>query len=245
MSSICIIPARMGSSRFPGKPLEKILGKEMIAYCYENAVNSQAFEKTYIATCDVVIQKFCQKNNMNVVMTSDKHERCTSRTLEAVINIEKEIKLNFSKIVMLQGDEPLVTSNMLNDCSDSLDRNNVVNLMSEATIKEAESLDEVKVIVDQSNFAIYFSRAKVPETKDKVKVKFLKQVCAIGFSREMLMKFENITPSRLEIIESIDMNRFIENKIKIKMVKVEGKIVSVDTKEDLIKAEKILSEKKI
>lgn len=243
MSSICIIPARMGSSRFPGKPLEKILGKEMIAYCYENAVNSQTFEKTYIATCDEVIQKFCQKNNMNVVMTSDKHERCTSRTLEAVINIEKNIKKHFKDIVMLQGDEPLITSDMLKKCSNALNSYSVVNLMARATEDEAESIDEVKVVINEQNDAIYFSRAKVPETKDSVKVKFYKQVCAIGFSREMLIKFESFSPSNLEIVESIDMNRFIENKTNIKMVEVFGEIVSVDTLSDLKKVEKILNEK--
>ena len=243
MKSICIIPARMGSSRFPGKPLEKILGTEMISYCYRNAIESKAFDLTFIATCDEVIQSFCDENNLNVVMTSERHERCTSRTLEALLKIEKNNNMSFSKVVMLQGDEPLITPEMLQKCCKSLEKNDVVNLMTAADLNEACSLDEVKVVVSHSNDAIYFSRAKVPETKDNIEVVFYKQVCAIGFSRENLIRFESFSPSRLETIESIDMNRFLENNVSIKMVEVFGKIVSVDTPNDLKKVEEILSEK--
>ena len=123
--SLCVIPARMGSSRFPGKPLKKICGKEMIKYCYDNAVKANSFTHIYIATPDKEIIDYCNQNRINVIETSDKHERCTSRT-QALQNLESQKNIVFSKIVMLQGDEPLVESEMLESCFASLESWDVV-----------------------------------------------------------------------------------------------------------------------
>tara|TARA_B100001996_G_scaffold357077_1_gene320793 strand:+ start:535 stop:1275 length:741 start_codon:yes stop_codon:yes gene_type:complete len=240
--SICIIPARMGSSRFPGKPLEKINGKEMIAHCYKNAEDAHCFDQIYIATPDQQIVNFCEKNNLSVVLTGSHHERCTSRTLEAVNKIEENKTLNFSKIVMLQGDEPLINGEMINKCNEAINKHRIVNLATEINDNsELDDINEVKVVFSKSKKALYFSRSKIPNTKDNLSLKAYKQVCAIGFTKESLNKFEDLEPTQLEIFESIDMNRLIENDIDVHIVLVEGNIASVDTKEDLIKVENILN----
>lgn len=240
--SLCVIPARMGSSRFPGKPLKRICGKEMIAYCYENAANTESFDYVYIATPDDAIIDFCLENKFNVIKTSDAHERCTSRTLEALQLIESKHKSEYSNIVMLQGDEPLISKDMLKDCLMALENNDVVNLATEVCSEtEHEDINEVKVVISSNDTAIYFSRAKIPSTKDNLKVRAFKQVCAIGFSKQKLELFESLPPSEHEIYESVDMNRFIDNGVKIAIVKVDGNIASVDTIEDLKRVEDIIN----
>jgi len=240
--SLCVIPARMGSSRFPGKPLKKICGKEMVGYCYENAIKSQGFDYVCIATPDEEIISFCKEKNFNVVLTSNTHERCTSRTLEALHMLEEKTKNEFSKIVMLQGDEPLISPKMLQECLNGLSDWDVVNLASEIKSDEEHGdINEVKVVFSKNMKAIYFSRAKIPSTKDNFSTKAFKQVCAIGFSKNKLELFESLKPSTYEIYESIDMNRFIENEIDIGVIKVNGEIASVDTLEDLQKVEGIIS----
>lgn len=239
--SLCVIPARLGSSRFPGKPLKKICGKEMIAYCYENATNSESFDFVCIATPDDEIIEYCLANKFNVIKTSDTHERCTSRTLEALQLIESEHSSEYSNIVMLQGDEPLISKDMLKDCLLALQDNDVVNLATRVQSEaEHQDINEVKVVIRSNNTAIYFSRAKVPSTKDNLKIHAFKQVCAIGFSKEKLELFENLSPSEHEIYESVDMNRFVDNGVEIAIVKVDGHIASVDTIEDLKKVENII-----
>ncbi|MBL6693289.1 MAG: 3-deoxy-manno-octulosonate cytidylyltransferase [SAR86 cluster bacterium] len=239
--SICLIPARMNSSRFPGKPLEKINGIEMIKICYQNAESADCFDHIYIATPDKEIMEFCKLNSMHSIMTSDKHERCTSRTLEAVLKLNK-LNKRISKIVMLQGDEPLISSNMLKQSLESLQSSKITNLVTRIRdTKEIDDVNEVKVVLSANGNAIYFSRSRIPATKDDIDYDIYKQVCAIAFDLESLKLFENLPESTLERIESIDMNRLIENEIQIKAVIVNGQIASVDTPSDLMKVENLIS----
>ena len=243
MNIVCIIPARMGSSRFPGKPLMEISGKAMIKICYENAVNSSAFKKVLVATCDDEIKDYCLSNDMDYEMTSRSHERCSSRCLEALISLENNGE-NYDAVLMLQGDEPLITSEMLKKSAEALKNSNteVTNLMTQITdIDEYNDINEVKVVTDNFSNAIYFSRAPIPATKDEIDFKIFKQVCAIGFTKQSLIDFEGFTESSLEKIESVDMLRFIQNGIKVKMIEVTGNIVSVDTPNDLKKAKSFLN----
>lgn len=239
MNIVCIIPARMGSSRFPGKPLMEIYGKAMIKICYENAINSMAYNKVVVATCDNEIKDYCISNQMDFEMTSSSHERCSSRCLEALLNLESNGE-SYDAILMLQGDEPLISPDMLKKSAEALQDVNteVTNLMTEINdIDEYKSINEVKVVTDNNSNAIYFSRAPIPATKDEIKFKVFKQVCAIGFRKQSLIDFENFSETSLEKIESVDMLRFIQNGVKIKMIEVSGSIVSVDTPDDLKKAE--------
>ena len=113
MKVLSIIPARMGSSRFPGKPLVKIHGKCMIDIIYDVSKKCKSVDHTYIATCDKEIFDHCVKNNRKVVMTSSRHQRATDRSEEALKKLEKKLKKKFDIILMIQGDEPMVDVQML------------------------------------------------------------------------------------------------------------------------------------
>lgn len=242
MKCIAIIPARMNSSRFPGKPMAKIHGIPMIGHCYFRTNMCNDIFATYVATCDKEIFDYVISIGGKAVMTSKAHERASDRTAEAMLTIEKEIQSRIDIVVMVQGDEPMITPEMISESLRPIKENkdiNVVNLMAEIkTIKEFEDANEVKVVVDKYNNAIYFSREPIPSRKKGFdKVKMLKQVCIIPFKRDYLLKFNSTPETELERFESIDMMRIIENGEKVKMVKTNSYSLSVDSKEDLANVE--------
>jgi 3-deoxy-manno-octulosonate cytidylyltransferase (CMP-KDO synthetase) len=238
MSTIGIIPARMGSSRFPGKPLAKIQGIPMIGHVYFRCKLSQALDEVYIATCDDEIYQYAKSIGAKCIMTSIDHERATDRTAEAMIKIESETGIRTEIVVMIQGDEPVVFPEMINLAIDPLKGESdlgVVNLMADLDgIDEFEDPNEVKVVVDLSNNALYFSREPIPSRKKGAnEVPMLKQVCIMPFRRDFLLKFNELSQTPLEIIESVDMMRVLENGGKVRMVKTEFQTWSVDTLDDL------------
>ena len=245
MNNIGIIPARMGSSRFPGKPLADILGKPMISHVYWRSKMAESLKEVYIATCDKEIQEYCLANNMNVIMTKDTHERASDRAAEAMLKIESLTGDKVDIAVMIQGDEPmlvpeminLVVAPMLNDKSIL-----VANLMADLKDRqEHECPDEVKVVVDKNNFALYFSREPIPSRKKWGKdIPMLKQVCLIPFQRNFLIEFNELEPTPLEVIESVDMLRVIESGYKVKMVYSSHDTYSVDTVADLEKVTRLM-----
>jgi len=238
MKIVAIIPARMGSSRFPGKPMAQINGIPMIGHCYCRTNMCEELLTTYVATCDSEIYDYIKSINGNVVMTSASHERACDRAAEAMTKIEQEIKTKIDVVVMVQGDEPMLTPNMITESLKPLKDEpnvNIVNLMSEIhTIEEFEDPNEVKVVIDNFSNAIYFSREPIPSQK-KFSGSFpmLKQVCIIPFRKEYLINFNSMSETNLEKIESVDMMRIIENGEKIRMVMTEVNSLSVDTKYDL------------
>ncbi len=243
MKSIAIIPARMGSSRFPGKPMKKINGVPMIGHCYFRTSMCNELFDTYVATCDQEIFDYIKSINGKVVMTSDTHERATDRTAEAMLKIEKIIGEKIDLVVMVQGDEPMVTPEMISESLQPLFDDssvNVVNLMANMdSCEEFEDPNEVKVVVDNFSNAIYFSREPIPSRKKGFEhVPMLKQVCIIPFRRDYLLKFNDTTETNLEKIESVDMMRIIENGESVRMVMTNAKSFSVDTPEDLLNVEK-------
>jgi 3-deoxy-manno-octulosonate cytidylyltransferase (CMP-KDO synthetase) len=161
-----------------------------------------------------------------------------------MLKAEKELGIKVDIVVMVQGDEPMVTSEMIKkSINPFIDENiNVVNLMTKIfTIEEFEDHNEPKVVVDRNNNAIYFSREPIPSRKKcTTKVPMYKQVCIIPFRRDYLLTFNNMPETDLEKIESIDMNRIIEHGEKIKMVEIKGPIKSVDTVEDLKLVSKLI-----
>lgn len=238
MKIIAVIPARMGSSRFPGKPMVDILGMPMIGHCYKRAEMCELLDFVYVATCDKVIYDYILSIGGNAVMTSDSHERACDRAAEAMIKIEKTHNIKTDILVMLQGDEPMVNSGMIISALNPLINNKdimISNLYREInTVEEFEDPNEVKVILDNKNFAIYFSREPIPSRKKGFdKVPMFKQICTIPFKRDYLLEFNEMKQTDLEIIESVDMNRIIENGQKIKMEYCEDESISVDTKSDL------------
>lgn len=245
MKKIAIIPARMGSSRFPGKPMADILGVPMIGHCYFRTCMCDALLQTYVATCDREIFDYVQSIGGHAIMTSDAHERATDRTAEAMLKVEKEMGEKVDIVVMVQGDEPMVTPEMIGESLRPFDSDtsvNVVNLMAPIrTIGEFHDPNEVKVVVDNRKDAIYFSREPIPSRKKGFDhVPMLKQVCIIPFKRDYLLKFNEMDETELERIESVDMMRIIENGEKVKMVLTEADSQSVDTEEDRQRVERLM-----
>ncbi len=180
MKAIAIIPARMGSSRFSGKPMAKIHGMPMIGHCYLRTKMCSTLLDTYVATCDQEIFDYIESIGGQAVMTAGTHERATDRTAEAMLKIEEKLGEKVDVVVMVQGDEPMVTPNMIAQSLEPFitdETVNVVNLMARMSkVSEFEDPNEVKVVVNKSNDAIYFSREPIPSRKKGVlEVPMLKQ----------------------------------------------------------------------
>ena len=238
MTVIGIIPARLASSRLPNKPMADILGMPMIGHVFHRSKLSPSLKEVYVATCDVEIAEYIESVGGKAVMTADTHERASDRTAEALLKIEEETGEKVDIVVMIQGDEPMVTPEMISASIDPLLQDasiNITNLMAWMDTKEEhEDPAEVKVVVDKNNFALYFSREPIPSRKKGgTNIPMLKQVCIIPFRRDFLLQYNEMEQTPLEIIESVDMNRLLENDIKIKMVMREEKTYSVDTDADL------------
>lgn len=238
MKIIGIIPARMASSRFPGKPLAKIQGIPMIGHVYFRSKLSGLLDEVYIATCDQDVKDYARSIGANAIMTSSSHERASDRAAEAMQKIEKEQGKKMEIVVMIQGDEPMLYPEMIDDAIRPLQEDEeiqVVNLMAKMDSREEhDDPNEVKVVVDRRGFALYFSREPIPSRKKGVDdVPMLKQVCIIPFRRDFLLMFNKLTPTPLEIIESVDMLRVLEHGYRVKMVISDRRTYSVDTPEDL------------
>lgn len=234
----------MSSSRFPGKPMKDINGIPMIGHCYFRARLCKSLDQVYVATCDDIIFDYINSIGGKAIMTSKNHERASDRAAEALHKIEKSLQEKFDIVVMLQGDEPMVTPNMINKSLEPFKDKNVevVNLYSKITnMDEYEDPNEVKVVFDRYDNAIYFSREPIPSSKKGAKnFDTFKQVCVIPFRRKALMDFNDLEETPLEIIESVDMMRIIENGRKVRMVKIEEDSYSVDVKSDLDKVIKLM-----
>ncbi len=242
MNIIAVIPARMGSTRFPGKPMALIHGIPMIGHVYQRTKMCEQVSETYVATCDAEIFNYITSIGGNAVMTANTHERCTDRTAEAMLKIEEETGKKIDIVVMVQGDEPMVTPEMIKQSITPILQDssiNAVNLMARMkTIAEFEDPNEVKVVVGLDGNALYFSREPVPSRKKGVTdVPMLKQVCIIPFRRDYLLKFNSMPETPLERIESVDMMRILENGEQVHMAMTDAETLSVDTPEDLVKVQ--------
>lgn len=242
MRILGVIPARMAASRFPGKPLAEIAGIPMIGHCYFRSKRCTLLDELYVATCDQVIIDYMDSIGGKSVMTADVHERASERTAEALLQIEA---LNgngpFDIIIMIQGDEPLVHPDMLAEAIQPLLAGDkmVSNLMSVMhTDEEREDPNNVKVVVDVRGDALYMSREPIPSRKKYTgEIEVFRQLGLIAFTREALLKFVSLPTTLLERIESVDMNRFLENRIPIHMERTAFVADAVDTPEDLIRVE--------
>lgn len=243
--TIGIIPARMASSRFPGKPLAPIQGIPMVGHVFLRSKMSRSLEEVHVATCDSEIKEYVESIGGKAVMTSKRHERASDRTAEAMLNIEKELGRKIDIVVMIQGDEPMLYPEMVDEAIRPMvedEEVRVVNLMAPLKSRqEHEDPNEVKVVVDRQGNALYFSREPIPSWKKGAKeVPMLKQVCIIPFRRDFLFKFNELEPTPLEIIESVDMLRVMEHGYRVRMVPTDYETYSVDTVEDLKKVDELM-----
>jgi 3-deoxy-manno-octulosonate cytidylyltransferase (CMP-KDO synthetase) len=243
MNILALIPARMGSSRFPGKPLKKILGKPMIGHVYENVTKCDLLKKTVVATCDQEIADYIESIGGQAVMTSDKHERASDRCAEALGYLENDDGIKYDIVVMVQGDEPMTHPNMITEAvTPMLDNSEIIvtNLLGDIESEEEfEDRNCIKVVCDLDSNALYFSREPIP-TRKLGKTTMKKQVCIIPFTRDFLLEYTNLEPTPLEIAESVDMMRILEHGKKVKMVPTKYHTHPVDTKEDLKKVEMLM-----
>ena len=240
---IAIIPARMGSSRFYGKPLKLINKISMIERVYKNVKKCSYIDDVYVATCDQEIKEFIEKIKGNVIMTKKTHTRASDRCAEALKKIESIKKNKYDIVLMVQGDEPMILAHMLNKIckfmlknKDSLVSNLITKIDSKSEFNDPNS---IKVVKSKENKAIYFSRKAIPFQKNNLKNVY-KQVCAIPFKRNFLLKYLKLKSTPLEKLESIDMLRVIEYGYAVNLIEVSGKNQSVDTQKDLKKVEKLI-----
>lgn len=242
MKIIGIIPARMAATRFPNKPMALIENIPMIGHCYYRSKMSNLLDEVYVATCDLEIYDYIIGMGGNAIMTSNIHERATERSAEALLNVENLlIDKKFDIVVMIQGDEPLIDPQMINDVIEPLlsGENMVSNLMAPLKdLLEAENPNYVKVVTAIDGKALYMSREPIPSpTKYKEPINYYRQLGLIAFTRDAILKFVALPTTRLEIIESVDMNRFLENRIPIQMTVTNFEADSVDTKDDLARVD--------
>tara|TARA_Y100000741_G_scaffold292619_1_gene232874 strand:+ start:169 stop:906 length:738 start_codon:yes stop_codon:yes gene_type:complete len=245
MKIIGIIPARMASTRFPGKPLAKINGIPMIGHVYKRSKKAKILDEVYVATCDKEIFEYIESIDGKAIMTAESHQRASDRSAEALDKIEKEKNHKIDIVVMIQGDEPMIVPEMIESSVEPLfseEDIDAVNLMTEIkSVDEWNDPNEIKVVVDRNSNALYFSREPIPSSKKyNGKIKAYKQVCVIPFKRERLKKYLSLSETILEKIESIDMNRILENGGTVKMVLTNHQTFAVDTPEDLEKVKLFL-----
>jgi 3-deoxy-manno-octulosonate cytidylyltransferase (CMP-KDO synthetase) len=194
-----------------------------------------------------VIREYAESAGLKAVMTGDHHVRCTTRTAEAMLTIEDMTDKKADIVVMVQGDEPMVTPGMIESAIRPMLADpsvQVVNLMAEMqSLEEFEDPNEVKVVVDRAGNALYFSREPIPSRKKGSEaVPMRKQVCVIPFRRDYLLHFNEMPESPLEIYESVDMLRILEHGGTVRMAPVAERTVSVDTPADLLRAEKLMKD---
>ncbi|MBC5690625.1 3-deoxy-manno-octulosonate cytidylyltransferase [Mediterraneibacter sp. NSJ-55] len=242
MKIIGVIPARYKSSRFPGKPLADICGKPMIWWVYTQCIKVKEFDQVYVATDDERIREACEANNINVVMTSDRHLTGTDRVGEVARKIKADLYVN------IQGDEPLIEPENIRKAilpffeDDSLLVSNLMTQIIDPV--DVVNFTVPKVITNRENEGVYLTRSTAPYPKGAIDYSYYKQVCVYGFRPEALKFYceygEKYGKGKIEAIEDIEILRFIENKYRVKFIEVDSDTVAVDTLNDLKKVNKMV-----
>lgn len=233
------IPVRMSSSRFPGKPLTKLLNITMLEHVWRRTKMSDV-DNTYIALCDKETIEVCKKIGAKFIVTSKKHQMCMDRIAEASTKKKSDI------IVTVQGDEPLIKPEMINlTIKNILKRKDdlfCTTLAQKITSKsEITNTNRVKIIWNNNKEVIYISREAIPSVaKYKNKVNYYKMVCVYTMMRKNLNKFQGFGISKHEKIESIDMLRILDNSKKLGVDLIKGEVENIDVKSDISKVLKLL-----
>jgi 3-deoxy-manno-octulosonate cytidylyltransferase (CMP-KDO synthetase) len=241
---VALIPARMGSSRFPGKPMATLLGKPMIGHVYERVAKNPLLTVTAVATCDREIADYIRSIGGRAIMTGSHHERASDRCAEALEVLEREDGVTFDIVVMVQGDEPMTHPDMISEAVNPMladPKLQIVNLLGKIeSVVEFEDRNCIKVVCDLKGNALYFSREPIP-TRAKVSVVPMgKQVCIIPFRRDFLLEYTRMAPTPLEVAESIDMLRILEHGGMVRMAQTKHSTRSVDTPDDLKNVERLM-----
>jgi 3-deoxy-manno-octulosonate cytidylyltransferase (CMP-KDO synthetase) len=239
---LLIIPARMESSRFPGKLLKKINNYEVIKYVWLRCVKAVNKNDIFIATGDKEIIHFCQKEKINYIKTSKNCLTGSDRIIEIAKNIKKDFYIN------VQGDEIFVEPDSIKKvikfCR-KLKNKFIVNAYTDInSYQEYKNLNVPKVVFNKFGNLMYMSRSPLPSSKIREFQKSYKQVCIYAYPRDIILKIKKNVKTAIEKIEDIEILRFVESGHLVKMIKVKGSRLSIDTPNDLKKAKKIFLHKR-
>jgi 3-deoxy-manno-octulosonate cytidylyltransferase (CMP-KDO synthetase) len=237
-----VIPARMGSSRFPGKPLASLLGRSMIEHVVRRAAMCDQLDAVYVATCDEEIRTLVEGLGGAVIMTSASHERASDRVAEAAERLEADV------VVMIQGDEPMITPDMIVAAVAPmlLDQSVECVNLARRIVSHEEYVDRntIKVVMNVHGDALFFSRSPIPavDFASPGRTPVFKQVCVIPFRRDFLRRFALLPQTPLERAESVDMLRAVEHGFRVRLVETEVVTHAVDTLYDLRLVEALMKD---
>ena len=241
MKIIAVIPARYASTRFPAKLMQDLGGKSVIVRTYEAAIATNLFDDVFVVTDSTLIYNEIIAHNGKAIMSIKEHESGSDRIAEAVENIAVDVVVN------VQGDEPFIDKKPLEELIEVFKKDNdkkvdLASLMFQITDKEEiNSPNNVKVIVDQQNFALYFSRSVIPFPREEnVGVRYMKHIGIYAFRKQALLDFYSLPMLSLEASEKLEQLRYLEYGKRIKMVETAHGSIGIDTPEDLEKARKMV-----
>ncbi len=238
-----IIPARWGSTRFPGKPLYLIAGKPLLHYVWERCRRAEKLDSVIIATDDLRIANAAFDWGAEVALTASRHQSGTDRVAE----VAKKGK-EFAYIINIQGDEPLVDPCLIDKLIEKLRSDRKIEIVTAAhafqNAAEASSPHQVKVVVDLMGRALYFSRTAIPYPHNVSQIKYLRHQGIYGFRRETLLQFVKWKPTFLERAESLEQLRALENGVSVHVLVTTDGSPGVDTPEDAIALERKLARAK-
>lgn len=239
-----IIPARYGSTRFPGKPLVKILGKTLIQHTYENAMTCQVFDEVVVATDDQRIFDHVKEFGANVVMTSVNCLTGTDRLAEVIRNNRKYD--NTQLIVNVQGDEPCINVSVIEKAVQCLINDSKAVMATAAVPLDLENADDTnspKCVMDCNGYALYFSRALIPGNRTgcyNKNLAYYKHVGLYVYKRDFLLKYGELNPTPLQLAEDLEQLKVLEHGYSIKVVVVDYLGLDVNVPDDIKKVEKEL-----
>ena len=231
MKSICVIPARYSSTRLPGKPLKDICGAPMICRVYERASRAKSVDEVIVATDDERIFAAVENNSGRAMMTRADHKTGTDRLAEVAEKFS-----DVDVIVNVQGDEPLIEPSLIDELvAEFADENLQMATVATELTDDAEikNPNNVKVVIDRNNNALYFSRSPIPFPRNAGKAKVFKHIGIYAYRRNFLLNYAKMAPTPLEQSESLEQLRALENGYKIRVIKSSCRFVGVDTEEDL------------
>jgi len=235
-----MIPARYSATRFPAKLMQNLAGKTVILRTYEATVATQLFDDVYVVTDSQIIFDEIVNNGGKAIMSKREHQSGSDRIAEAVADLDVDIVVN------VQGDEPFTEEESLKKVIEVFKDDTQKNIDLASLMVEIKDWDEinnpntVKVIVDQNNFALYFSRSPIPYPRDKeAGARYFKHKGIYAFRKQALLDFEKLPMQFIEATEKIECIRYLEYGKKIKMVETDVEGVEIDTPEDLERAKKL------
>ena len=240
MKFLGVIPSRYASTRLEGKPLKDICGHTMIEWVYKRTKLSN-LDEVVVATDDERIYKEVERFGGKAILTSKEHENGTSRIAEVCTKYE-----DYDVIVNVQGDEPLIEPEMINSIINSFKEDDTISMSTLKykidTMEEIENPNYVKVITDKKGYALYFSRSVIPYPRKLDIQNYYKHVGIYGYKRDFVVEYAKMEPTPLELSESLEQLRALENGYRIKVMETPYKIIGVDTQEELEKVREYIKE---